>query len=42
MLNTILTKVIGSKNERLLKRLQPLVQSINELEPSVTFWRGPR
>jgi preprotein translocase subunit SecA len=33
MLNSILTKVIGSKNERLLKRLQPAVASINALEP---------
>jgi preprotein translocase subunit SecA len=33
MLNTILTKVIGTKNERELKAIRPLVQRINELEP---------
>jgi preprotein translocase subunit SecA len=33
MLNSILTKVVGSKNERLLKRLRPLVERINALEP---------
>ncbi|RMF86616.1 MAG: preprotein translocase subunit SecA, partial [Nitrospinota bacterium] len=31
----ILTKIIGSKNERELRRLQPLVDRINQLEPSV-------
>jgi preprotein translocase subunit SecA len=31
MLN-VLTKIFGSKNERVLKRLQPLVAQINELE----------
>ena len=35
MLNTILTKVIGTKNERELKAIRPLVQRINALEPSV-------
>jgi preprotein translocase subunit SecA len=35
MLNTILTKVIGTKNERELKAIRPTVQRINELEPSV-------
>ena len=32
MLNAILTKIMGSKNERDLKRIQPAVQRINELE----------
>ncbi|SHH83607.1 preprotein translocase subunit SecA [Desulfofustis glycolicus] len=36
MIGSILTKVFGSKNERVLKQLQPLVNRINELEPSVT------
>jgi preprotein translocase subunit SecA len=36
MLNTILTKVIGTKNERELKAIRPLVQRIGELEPSVS------
>ena len=35
MIGSILTKVIGSKNERELKKLQPLVTRINELEPEV-------
>ena len=33
MLNNILAKIIGTKNERELKKLQPLVSAINELEP---------
>jgi len=32
MFNTVLTKIIGSKNERYLKRLRPLVERINGLE----------
>ena len=35
MLNTLLAKVIGTQNERELKRLRPLVARINELEASV-------
>ncbi|MDD1750728.1 MAG: hypothetical protein LUO89_12750, partial [Methanothrix sp.] len=35
MFNAILTKIVGSKNERDLKRLGPLVQRINELEPEM-------
>jgi preprotein translocase subunit SecA len=35
MLNQVLTKVFGSQNERDLKRMQPLVAAINELEPDV-------
>ncbi|MCG6919969.1 MAG: preprotein translocase subunit SecA [Acidobacteria bacterium] len=35
MINTILTRVIGTSNERELKRLRPIVQQIGELEPSV-------
>ena len=35
MLNNILTKIVGSKNERMLKKLHPLVQQINDFEPSV-------
>jgi len=33
MLDSILTKFIGSKNDRRLKLLQPLVERIGELEP---------
>ncbi len=35
MIGKVLTKVFGSKNERELKRLQPLVDKINGLEDSV-------
>ncbi len=36
MFNTILTKIVGSHNERELKRIQPLVDHINELEREIT------
>src|SRR5262245_66477974 len=35
MSNTVLAKVIGTQNERELKRLTPLVAKINALEPTV-------
>ncbi len=35
MLGKALTKVFGSKNERVLKALQPLVDKINSLEPAM-------
>ena len=35
MLNTVLTKIFGTKNERELKGIRPMVQRINELEPSL-------
>src|SRR5271157_177518 len=35
MLGVIARKLFGSKNERDLKKLEPLVQSINEFEPSM-------
>ena len=35
MLNTILTKVIGTKNERELKAIRPVVHRINELEATI-------
>jgi len=35
MINTILTKIIGTKNERELKAIRPLVQRIGELEPAI-------
>ncbi len=35
MIGTVLKKVIGSKNERDLKKLQPLVACINDLEAEV-------
>jgi preprotein translocase subunit SecA len=36
MINTLLAKVIGTQNERELKRLRPIVARINELEPTTT------
>jgi len=33
MIGTFVKKIVGSKNDRELKRLQPLVGKINELEP---------
>ncbi|HEY3119915.1 MAG TPA: preprotein translocase subunit SecA, partial [Vicinamibacteria bacterium] len=35
MINTILTKIIGTKNERELKAIWPFVQRISALEPSL-------
>ncbi len=35
MFNTILTKIIGTKHERDIRKLQPLVSAINELEPAM-------
>lgn len=35
MFSTLARRLFGSKNERDLKRLDPLVRAINELEPSV-------
>ncbi|MFP3983788.1 MAG: preprotein translocase subunit SecA [Desulfurivibrionaceae bacterium] len=35
MFDSILTRIFGSKNERELKRMQPLVDGINRLEPEI-------
>jgi preprotein translocase subunit SecA len=35
MLNTLLKKIVGSKNERELRRLQPIVEKINSFEAAV-------
>ncbi len=35
MIGKALTRVFGSKNERVLKQIQPLVNRINELEPEI-------
>ncbi len=35
MLDTILAKVFGTQNERELKKIRPVVESINALEPSI-------
>ena len=36
MLDTLLAKVVGTQNERELKRLRPIVSQVNAVEPSVT------
>src|SRR5688500_2369123 len=35
MINTILTKIIGTKNERELKAIRPIVQRVAALEPAM-------
>ncbi|MFQ5738086.1 MAG: preprotein translocase subunit SecA [Acidobacteriota bacterium] len=35
MVQTLLTKIFGTKHERDVKRMQPLVQAVNPLEPDV-------
>ena len=35
MLDTLLAKVVGTQNERELKRLRPIVGHINALEPAI-------
>ena len=35
MIQTLLAKVIGTQNERDLKRLRPIVGEINALEPGI-------
>ncbi len=35
MIGSALTKIFGSKNERVLKEIRPLVEKINSLEPDV-------
>ena len=35
MINKLLTRVFGSRNERLLKQLQRIVDKINALEPEL-------
>jgi preprotein translocase subunit SecA len=35
MFNAILTKIVGSKNDRDLKQIAPIVQQINALEPEM-------
>jgi len=32
MINTVLTKIFGSRNERVIKKLKPIVEKINSLE----------
>ena len=35
MINQLLGKVFGTKNERVVKALMPKVRAINELEPQI-------
>src|SRR3954467_5997879 len=35
MIQTILAKVVGTQNERELKRLRPIVSAVNALEPQI-------
>src|SRR5512138_2024752 len=35
MINTILTRIIGTKNERELKAIRPIVQQVGALEPAI-------
>ncbi len=35
MIGTLIKKIVGSKNERELKRIQPIVQRINQLEAKI-------
>lgn len=39
--HNVFSRVIGTKNERELKRLQPLVAQINELEPALQKLSDP-
>ena len=32
---TLLAKVVGTQNERELKRLRPIVEDVNAIEPSI-------
>ncbi|HLE69424.1 MAG TPA: preprotein translocase subunit SecA, partial [Vicinamibacteria bacterium] len=35
MVNTVLTKIVGSRADRDLKRMRPVVEVINQIEPSM-------
>ena len=35
MIGATLTKIFGSKNERVLKEIQPIVAKINSFEPEI-------
>ena len=42
MLSSFLTKVFGSKNERELKKLQPIIEQINALETDLKVMSDDR
>ena len=35
MLDTLLAKVVGTQNDRELKRLRPIVAAVNAFEPAI-------
>jgi len=35
MITNFLTKIFGSKNERELKKIQPIVEKVNAFEPQI-------
>ena len=39
MITTVLAKVFGTAHEREMKRLQPLINQINQLEPKMKAFR---
>ena len=36
IINSVLTRIMGTKHERDVKRMQPMVQRVNELEPEIS------
>jgi preprotein translocase subunit SecA len=36
MIGSLIKKIVGSKNERELKRIQPLVDKVNQMEPQIS------
>src|SRR5437867_10306317 len=36
MLDTIVKRIVGSKNDREIKKIQPVVEQINALEPRIS------
>src|ERR1700675_3794125 len=42
MLDTLLAKVVGTQNDRELKRLRPIVSEVNALEPAIQPLSAPQ
>ena len=36
MLDTIVRRIVGSKNDREIKKIQPVVEQVNALEPRIS------
>jgi preprotein translocase subunit SecA len=36
MISTLISKIVGTKNERELKRIQPIVEKVNSFEPEIS------